>query len=113
MKAKNSALFATGLLLTATLSTASLSFGDESDHERARQALLAGEILPLRTVLDRIEQSYPGQPVKIEFEEDDGIYLYEIKLLQDDGNMIKLKVDGKDARIIDIKRRHNKSKEDD
>ena len=103
MRARMPLTVLAGLLLAAAFGIAAPSYGDEGDHARARQALLAGEILPLRTVLDRVAQSYPGQPVKIEFEAEHGRYLYEIKLLQDTGHMIKLKVDARDARIIRVK----------
>lgn len=106
MKAKLSFLLLAGILLVfAATWGASPGYGGESDHERARRALLAGEILSLRTVLDRVEQVYPGQAVKIEFEEDDGAYLYKIKLLQSTGTMVKLKVDARDGRIIGAKGR--------
>ena len=77
----------------------------DNDQDRARQALLAGKVLPLRVVLDKVESQYPGDPVEIEFEEDDGIYLYEIKLLQSAGNIIKLKVDAQTGEIIRVKGR--------
>ncbi len=75
----------------------------ERDHDRARQALQEGKILPLRSVLDIVEQSYPGQVVKVEFEEDDGEYLYEIRLLQDSGNLLKLKIDARDGQVLAVK----------
>jgi hypothetical protein len=37
-------------------------------HDRARQAVEAGEILPLRTVLERVERDYPGQVLDVELE---------------------------------------------
>lgn len=58
---------------------------DESDHEQARQALQAGKVLPLRSVLDIVERDFLAV-VKVEFEEDDGIFLYEIRLLQPGGS---------------------------
>lgn len=107
MKTKKSITTLAGcLLVAATLLAPGLSHADESDHKRAREALLAGEILPLRTVLERVEHAYPGQAVKIEFEADDDEYLYKIKLLQNTGNMLKLKVDARDGRIIGVKGRN-------
>jgi len=77
----------------------------ERDHDLARQALQQGQVLPLRTVLDRIEREYQGQVLKIEFEHDDGRYIYEIRLLQKDGRMAKLEVDAVDGRVLKIKRK--------
>lgn len=78
---------------------------DDDDPGRARQALQAGKVLPLRAVLDRVAVDYPGEPVEVDFEEDDGIYQYEIKLLQPAGNIIKLKVDASTGEVIGLKGR--------
>ncbi|HUG59437.1 MAG TPA: PepSY domain-containing protein [Candidimonas sp.] len=79
------------------------SYGGESDHEQARHALEAGEILSLRTVMDQVERDYPGQIVKIEFERDDGVWLYEIKVLQSGGRLVKMKIDARDGTVLKIK----------
>ena len=78
---------------------------DRDSHELARQALEQGRVLPLRTVLERIERDYEGQALKVEFEQDDGRFLYKIRLLQSDGRMVKLKVDAVDGRVLEIKRK--------
>ena len=78
---------------------------DERDHELAREALEQGQVLPLRQVLDKVEREYQGQVLKMEFERDDGRYVYEIRLLQKDGRMAKLKVDAVDGRVLKIKRK--------
>ncbi|WP_233214149.1 PepSY domain-containing protein [Pollutimonas nitritireducens] len=75
------------------------------DHDRARQALISGEVLSLRQVLDLVGREYPGEPVEIEFEHDDGLYVYEIKLLQPGGTIVKMKVDAATGTIIKIKGR--------
>ena len=78
---------------------------DRGDHELARQALERGQVLPLRTVLDKVEREYQGQVLKVEFEEDDGRFFYEIRLLQKDGRMAKLEVDATDGRVLKVKRK--------
>lgn len=83
--------------------TASHGHSHEDDHEQARRALEAGHILPLRTVMDRVERDIPGQIVKIEFDDDDGSWIYKIKVLQRDGKLIKLKVDARDGAILKTK----------
>ncbi|MBY4594491.1 PepSY domain-containing protein [Ottowia caeni] len=82
-----------------------LNADDRGDHELARQALERGQVLPLRTVLDKIEREYQGQVLKVEFEEDDGRFFYEIRLLQKDGRMAKLEVDAADGRVLKVKRK--------
>ena len=79
--------------------------GDHGSHELARQALEKGRVLPLRTVLEKIERDYQGQALKVEFEQDDGRFLYKIRLLQSDGRMVKLKVDAVDGKVLETKRK--------
>lgn len=89
------------LALTAALGLAMASPSRaDSDHDRARQALEAGEILPLRTVLDKLARDVPGQVMEVELERSSERWIYEIKLLQAGGALIKLKVDARDATVI-------------
>ena len=78
---------------------------DHGAHELARQALEQGRVLPLRAVLEKIERDYQGQALKVEFEQDDGRFLYKIRLLQSDGRMVKLKVNAVDGKVLEIKRK--------
>lgn len=73
---------------------------DTADHERARTALEAGELMPLRGIIDIVERDHPGRILEVELEREDGRWLYEIKLLRDDGRMLKLKLDGRDGRVL-------------
>ncbi len=78
---------------------------NHGDHAMALQALEQGRVLPLRTVLEKIERDYQGQALKVEFEQDDGRFIYEIRLLQSDGRMVKLKVDAVDGKVLETKRK--------
>lgn len=78
---------------------------DGDDHERARQALEAGEILSLRTVLERMALDYPGQVMEVELEREEGVWVYEIKLLRTGGALVKLEVDARDGRVRRVKER--------
>ena len=88
---------------TLTMSTVWAS-GDD-DHERARQALQSGQILPLRTVLEQLERNHPGKVLKVELEQKDGSWIYKVKLLQADGQLVKLMLDAKSALILERKNR--------
>lgn len=79
--------------------------GDEGDHERARAAVQAGDVLPLATVLERLKRSHPGQVLEVELEQEDGRWVYEIKLLQADGQLLKLELDARTAQTLEVKRR--------
>lgn len=78
---------------------------DDDDHDLARQALEQGKVLPLRAVLDKVEREYKGQTLKVEFERDDGRFVYKIRLLQPDGRIAKLRVDAVDGRVLGVKRK--------
>lgn len=79
---------------------------DDDDHEQAREALAQGLVLPLATVLAKLqEQGWPGQVLKVEFEHEHGHYVYEIRLLQSDGRVVKLDVDAQNAQVLKVKRK--------
>lgn len=79
---------------------------DRQDHDRARHALEAGEVLPLRTVLERVEREYPGQVMEVELERSGERWVYEIKLLRTGGALQKLKVDARNGTLIGSKSRN-------
>lgn len=100
---------ARGLMLAGVLGVVGTavvpaSAGD-GDHERARAAVEAGEVLPLATVLERLRQFHPGQVLEVELERDDGRWIYEIKLLQADGQLLKLALDARTAQTVEVKRK--------
>lgn len=79
----------------------------EGDHDRARQALEAGAVLPLGTVLERIGRDNPGQvlDVELDLEKHGGVarWVYELKLLRKDGALVKLEVDARTGSVISRK----------
>ena len=105
-----------GILLSACALALALAVGPvsglagDSDHERARQALEAGKVLPLGAVLDIVERDFPGQVVKVEFEEDDDEFIYEIRVLQAGGGILKLKIDARAGALLAVKGRDIKFK---
>lgn len=93
------------VLLLSSLAVPPGLLADDRDHDRARKALEAGEILPLRTIIDRLDRDYPGQILEVELERDDGQWIYEVKLVRDKGAVIKLKLDARDGTLLGIKGR--------
>jgi uncharacterized membrane protein YkoI len=78
---------------------------DGHDHDRARHALEAGEVMPLRVILDRVEREYPGRIMEVELERQEDRWVYEIKLLRPGGTLMKLKVDGHSGELLGAKER--------
>lgn len=90
-------------LLLALLGAGAGQAGDGHDHDRARRALESGEIVPLRTILERVERDYPGQIMEVELEREDARWMYEIKLLRTGGALVKLEIDARDGKLLGIK----------
>jgi len=107
----------------ALLLMGALAFGSglahaDSDHERARQALAAGEVLPLATILELVQREHPGKVLDVEMEREKGNkwdqgnkhegaprWVYEVKLLTPSGTRLKLQIDAKSGALIAAKRR--------
>lgn len=75
------------------------------DHERALSAVRAGQILPLPEILDRLRRQHPGQVLELELEDRRGdagerLWVYEVRLLQPDGRVVKLELDARTAQIL-------------
>lgn len=75
------------------------------DHDRARRAVQSGQVLPLRTILDKATAQFPGDLIEAELEDEHGQIVYEIKLISPEGNVIKLLYDARDGRLLSAKGR--------
>lgn len=74
----------------------------DDDHERVWETRKRGAILPLETILDGVLKSYPGEVIEIEFDDDDGQLIYEIKVLTRRGIVLEMDVDAGNGRILDL-----------
>lgn len=91
--------------LLLVLFGAALADGDGRDHERARAAVQAGEVMPLPQLLQKLQRSHPGQVLELELEREDGRWVYEVKLLQAKGRLVKLAVDAATGEVLVAKRK--------
>lgn len=76
------------------------SHADDYDHNQARQAVQAGQILPLSQILARQHQDHPGQVLEVELEREDERWVYELKVLQADGQLLKLELEAQSGRVL-------------
>lgn len=76
--------------------------GRRGDHDEARAAVQAGEVLPLPALLERLQRTHPGKVLELELERDRkaGRWIYEVKLLQGDGRLLKLELDAATAEVL-------------
>jgi uncharacterized membrane protein YkoI len=72
----------------------------DTDQDRARAAVQAGQVLSLKTVLDRLEREHPGQVLEVELEQEQGRWLYEIKLIEPGGRLVKLELDAASGEVL-------------
>ncbi len=96
-------------LLSLVLLTAAFPAGaDDGDHERAREALRSGRALPLEVILARVQADFPGDILDVEFEDDDGRIVYEIKTITAEGRVLKLEYDAATGDLLRVRGRNGK-----
>lgn len=94
---------AAGLLLVAAASGPAQA--REGDHDRARRAVLAGQVMPLPQVLERVARTHPGQVLEVELEPEAEGWVYEMRVLQADGKLLRLQVDARSGELLRVKSR--------
>ena len=77
----------------------------DGDHERAREAVRKGEILPLEKILARAREAFNGEMLEVELEEEDhasfdGRLVYEVKMLAADGAVTELYYDARTGELL-------------
>ncbi|CAK0748572.1 conserved exported hypothetical protein [uncultured Gammaproteobacteria bacterium] len=96
-----------------------LQAGAENDHDRARAAREAGQVLPLAEILERVRREFPGDVLDVDLEaehhghhdhcgqtsgggecQDGQPLVYEIKLRMSDGRIVKLIYDAHSGALL-------------
>ena len=96
------------VLCAAALAVPPGSASGKDDHDRARQAVQAGQVLPLPTVLERLQREVPGQVLEVELEQERERWIYEIKLLTPAGQLTKVKLDARTAEVLRVRSRESR-----
>lgn len=73
------------------------------DQDRALAERGRGQILPLERLLHDVGRQLPGRMLKVELEEDDGRWVYEIRWQLPDGRVLELELDARDASWLQLK----------
>jgi uncharacterized membrane protein YkoI len=95
------AVKAFGILLLLAVVAARAASADV-DHERARRAYEAREIVSLGDILTAVERDHKGQVVEVELEREGGRWVYEVELLTPSGRMLELLYDAATAKPIGV-----------
>jgi uncharacterized membrane protein YkoI len=89
------------LLLLPVLLGISFSSSADDDHQRARELVQSGAILPLEKVLkDRLNNGH-WRLLEAELEEEDGRLIYEIELLDEQGRVWELEYDARTGHLLE------------
>lgn len=69
----------------------------------------ATAVVPLRSLLDRVTETFPGHILEVELEREDhggkAPWIYEVKLLTDRGRVLKLEYDASTLELLKMKGR--------
>lgn len=94
---RRSFILGTALLLL----TSAIAHGGD-DHELARRLLQEGRIRPLAELTESIRRQIPGELLEVEFELENGIYVYEFKILRPDGRIKEVEVDAATGKVVKV-----------
>jgi uncharacterized membrane protein YkoI len=77
--------------------------GHARSEERAASIRLQGRpVVELGLAIEKATQLVPGDVLKVELESDDDRYVYEVKVLAENGRVREIKLDAQDGSLIDI-----------
>jgi len=90
------------LLLASLLVVAGPVRGDDDDHEFARRAVEQGLVAPLAEIAAKVSEELPGEIIEVELDREDGVYVYEFKILSEEGRLQEVEVDANTGEILDL-----------
>jgi uncharacterized membrane protein YkoI len=75
---------------------------DDVGPEVAKRLLSEGRIKPLSEIISGVQAKVPGEVLEVQLELDDGIYVYELKLLRPNGKVQEVEADAASGSILKI-----------
>jgi uncharacterized membrane protein YkoI len=88
--------------LTALTLMSAVPAHADSEQDRARAAVDAGDVKPLGQILRSVRQKYKGQVLDSQLLDQGGRWVYRVRLLTQDGKVLDIGVDGKSGQILDV-----------
>jgi uncharacterized membrane protein YkoI len=92
-------------VLVGALSAAGPAYAGSADHDRARAALEAGEVLPLQEILDKVDAAFEGRVIEVRLSDlEEGLHgwIYAITVLSPQDNVLIVKVDAGTGVILKV-----------
>jgi uncharacterized membrane protein YkoI len=75
---------------------------DAREQEMARQALQQGLIRPLSEITAALGAQVPGDVISVKLETEEGMFVYEFKVLTPEGVLKEVEVDARTAKVIKV-----------
>jgi uncharacterized membrane protein YkoI len=82
--------------------TAGPAYADDIGPDLAKRLLSEGRIKPLSEIITGVQAKVPGEVLEVQLELDDGIYVYELKLLRPNGKVQEVEADAASGSILKI-----------
>ncbi|MBF0099104.1 MAG: hypothetical protein HQM04_07580 [Magnetococcales bacterium] len=77
--------------------------GEHGDHDRARHLMQTGEILPLERIVAGVAQPGKGRLLAVELERRKGVWIYEIKRMDEQGRLLQQEYDAQTGHLLRVK----------
>jgi uncharacterized membrane protein YkoI len=78
------------------------AWADDIGPDVAKRLLSEGRIRPLEQIIDGVKTKVPGELLEVELEIEDGVYVYDVKVLGANGRVVEVEVDAKTGNILKI-----------
>ena len=90
------------VLLSALAPLDAQASGDVSASE-VRRLEATGQILPLQAILSKARETKTGRVIDIELENKNGLWIYELELIEDSGRVWEMKINASNGALIKLK----------
>lgn len=72
----------------------------ELNADQVHRLKEAGDIMSLETLLQRVRRDYPGRVIEIEIEKDNGRYVYELEIVDNEGIVWEIELNARTSELI-------------
>lgn len=90
--------------LAALLALTALAAQAGESHDDARRLREAGDIQPLEQILRQAQKAHPGRTLEAELERKGERYIYEVKTVDAQGTVWKMKFDARSGELLKDRR---------
>ncbi len=74
----------------------------DDDHKNARELVISGSIMPLEKILETVYKTHQGKILEVELEHENGAYIYEIELLDQNNKIWEMEVNAMTGELLKV-----------